>query len=725
MARKSIKGYAEKNYYDNTRFTGGIVATNDPLNEGYFKHMVNFDISDTGASVEPRKGFFTTTFKIKDVVYNGSGDTKDVIFTPSNKTIYFYDASLGKHIFIDSSQDGYKEYNDDDDKDNATYSCILIISADFDIDNKYLTNANLVTKFDWSKLETDLKIKNYTDIEFLQDKAELAIDEYGISRYIIKAEYTVEDKVTPIWVSFVYRKNGSTYEGVTYEADTLVMEYLDFSNTVSINMADRNLASGQSIIPDPIQTINPSNKPPLDFIQQFPLIYVKDSEGKYLINTTKKLDGLQLIPYFQLEKAKEGYDWYYTYDIISTDPGAGMLDSENKFESGIFKLDPENHVSVDDIILKDISEKDSRWSHLYKKYIENVVAFEPFGSQWNLHDIDDEYKDFYIDTWKSIYTEYINNLDAIITRPYLKNNNATIIYVFPKHNYELRIIDYIDFSRMFDNSYTPEEVSSSGTYTGRYMFKFGCKINSTEFSEYIATDFNITNKFEDTHKYTNLNDFLIDLPIILDVNNYLFYVVNTHDCVNYNIATNEGLYNTAQTALNSRINIFKEEDILDFTGLKKVLKNNTSTDFIIKTYTTGTLLTLDSHAYNQFTEEQIRLFPDAIEEFVEHDGKDLKYFLCTNLLYEELQLFSRTPYIDEYIHFDYRNKYVKNKLFKEYFNKLILEDQEGILETNLFVNNLLKSLNNKPLNNPYVANSKDIAIQFGYKTGIPVNTNFK
>lgn len=63
MARKSIKGYAEKNYYDNTRFTGGIVATNDPLNEGYFKHLVNFDISDAGQSITPRKGYLTTTLK--------------------------------------------------------------------------------------------------------------------------------------------------------------------------------------------------------------------------------------------------------------------------------------------------------------------------------------------------------------------------------------------------------------------------------------------------------------------------------------------------------------------------------------------------------------------------------------------------------------------------------------------------------------------------------------
>jgi hypothetical protein len=62
MARKAVQGYPEKSYYDNTRYLG-IVATTDPLNEGLFKHMVNFDVSDTGQSVEPRDGFLTTILK--------------------------------------------------------------------------------------------------------------------------------------------------------------------------------------------------------------------------------------------------------------------------------------------------------------------------------------------------------------------------------------------------------------------------------------------------------------------------------------------------------------------------------------------------------------------------------------------------------------------------------------------------------------------------------------
>ena len=94
MARKAVKGYAEKNYYDNTKFTGGIVATNDPLNEGSFKHLVNFDIADTGQSLTPRKGFLTTSLRYKD-----HGTYVEIPL--SSRTIYYFDANIGKWIFID------------------------------------------------------------------------------------------------------------------------------------------------------------------------------------------------------------------------------------------------------------------------------------------------------------------------------------------------------------------------------------------------------------------------------------------------------------------------------------------------------------------------------------------------------------------------------------------------------------------------------------------------
>jgi hypothetical protein len=67
MARKAVQGYTEKTYYDNTRFLG-MLATLDTLNEGYFRHLVNVDISDTGQSLKPRDGFITTTVHVEDAI---------------------------------------------------------------------------------------------------------------------------------------------------------------------------------------------------------------------------------------------------------------------------------------------------------------------------------------------------------------------------------------------------------------------------------------------------------------------------------------------------------------------------------------------------------------------------------------------------------------------------------------------------------------------------------
>ena len=107
MARKAIKGYPEKSYYDNTSFKG-VHATLNPLNEGYFNQMINFDIDDTGQSIKPRRGFLTTTLQLKD-----KGNlSKDF-------TLYFFDPDISKYIFIDfstfnyTSDDGIYSYSID------------------------------------------------------------------------------------------------------------------------------------------------------------------------------------------------------------------------------------------------------------------------------------------------------------------------------------------------------------------------------------------------------------------------------------------------------------------------------------------------------------------------------------------------------------------------------------------------------------------------------------
>lgn len=91
MARKGVQGYTEKSYYDNTRYTG-MVSTLDPLVEGSFRHLVNFDISDTNQSLEPREGFLTTSLAEDDAASP---------ITLSSQTIMYKDQSTQKHIVFD------------------------------------------------------------------------------------------------------------------------------------------------------------------------------------------------------------------------------------------------------------------------------------------------------------------------------------------------------------------------------------------------------------------------------------------------------------------------------------------------------------------------------------------------------------------------------------------------------------------------------------------------
>lgn len=107
MARRAVQGYTDKSYYENTRYLG-IVATNDPLQEGYFKHLVNFEISDTGQSLQPRKGFLTT-----GLCHNSTDRT---LINLSENTIGFKDHNLQSYVFYDfNNNKGYvvdiNEYN--------------------------------------------------------------------------------------------------------------------------------------------------------------------------------------------------------------------------------------------------------------------------------------------------------------------------------------------------------------------------------------------------------------------------------------------------------------------------------------------------------------------------------------------------------------------------------------------------------------------------------------
>ena len=173
MARKAVQGFPEKSYYDNTRYLG-IVATTDPLNEGLFKHMVNFDISDTGQSVTPREGFLTT--RLNNI-------------TLSNNTIIYKDNTLGDYVLFDIPN-------------NVAY--IADISG-YNVQNYYLPVKSEITNKNWNDLFNQVLIPQVdyvkawsTTISVLVTKfvpfikpipdtrIEHIYDENGISRALVK-----------------------------------------------------------------------------------------------------------------------------------------------------------------------------------------------------------------------------------------------------------------------------------------------------------------------------------------------------------------------------------------------------------------------------------------------------------------------------------------------------------------------------------------------------------
>lgn len=359
MARKSIKGYAEKNYYDNTKFSGGIVATNDPLNEGYFKHLVNFDISDTGQSLIPRKGFITTMFK------NGED-----YWAPSNNSIYFYDEALGKYIFYGYGSDPY--------------------IVDFVLGDKYLNAVDIISNVDI----TDLRGLYGYNLKYMNpigtNKAIRVKDEYNITCYIIKMSVTLNSGGHDnLYLKLYYNK----------QDDTLVVSYLDTDQIVNyVDTNYRNLASSKSVIPDPVQEIYPNDNIPIGHYDQFPMIYIQNDDGKYLINEIKDVTSFKVIPNFYLaEDEREDYTWGYMYEIFSTNKDLQYTDKDLVYKSPIYYISTTTaiyntfreistlefqrawlrHIKVsENVNVSDIYNRDNIIS-TYKQYIDDVKITLP------------------------------------------------------------------------------------------------------------------------------------------------------------------------------------------------------------------------------------------------------------------------------------------------------------------------------------------------------------
>jgi len=311
MARKAVQGFPEKSYYDNTRYLG-IVATTDPLNEGLFKHMVNFDVSDTGQSVKPREGFLTTVLKNVNHI------------SLSNNTIIYKDNNIGDYILFDIT---------------ANVAYIADISG-YNVPEYYLPIKSIIANKDWDLLFTQVLIPNvsyvrnwYNSIvgtaaqklsgtitEYIKyikaipdTKIEHIYDEDGISRALVKVTLDTGDEQEPSF-NFIMQLRYRQFETGGNAADTLVIEGLPYMfEHPTLAPTERNLAVSKSIIPTVFQnlytepeSINPNSVNPVPSGSITTLgnfVYVYDAANQYVNNFIERGKDYTIKPYFSLNPA--------------------------------------------------------------------------------------------------------------------------------------------------------------------------------------------------------------------------------------------------------------------------------------------------------------------------------------------------------------------------------------------------------------------------------------
>ena len=336
MARKAVQGYTEKNYYDNTRYRG-VVSSNDPLNEGFFRHMVNLEISDTGQSLVPRMGYLTTTLK-----------HEDEIITLSANTIIFRDSNTQLFVVFDLQQKLVAE---------EPLAAYLVDLSLYNIVAKFIPVTKKITAFDYIDVLTFLtKYVNINDITSAEENSNdsttslqdvplsdvltfLTLYTYQhvpvqdinlIQQHLFKIKYANITTVLPFWLTAYYRDEArvgnGTIETPEFPKETLILSVLNTQEQPAVDSNLRNLASSASLIPEVFQIIYSLGETPAGFVNDFPIIYIKDNKtNKYLtgINYNKPID-LTLIPRFALEdfidangNGDVNSSWAYAYDIIN------------------------------------------------------------------------------------------------------------------------------------------------------------------------------------------------------------------------------------------------------------------------------------------------------------------------------------------------------------------------------------------------------------------------
>ena len=698
MARKSIKGYAEKNYYDNTKFTGGIVATNDPLNEGSFKHLVNFDISDMGQSLTPRKGFLTTTLKTPNLTlmenfeltfkilnisssitasptfritsetgvslleylytwktsykvrqsviirfsqyhvvdYNVTftedgiqfttvnpypsfynflvpwnqhstiitldGVSQDLIpsdhmpsiepvyvyldtekpITPnvlSTQTIYYYDTALNEYVFLDLK--------------NSSTRFKQAWRVSLDMNNMFIENCKHITNVDTTDLDNmlyDCNLNRLQPIGTLQ--ASRIVDENLITSYVIKVEYNKK----LFWLKMFYRKNSTD----TLLGDTLVLTYLDTEDIVPVDM----------------QRIYNEEDRPIGFVQEFPMIYVKDSNGNYLINTTKELNGLELIPHFYIEQPGDNYYWAYTYDVTRMHPNAN-LSTEQIYNSMIYKLDTNEQIDPgEDTDINETIASDVHQMYLNKR--EN--AFNDYFVS---------YFDYDIFKYNLTETQYSNILNKCYVPQTQVFGDVFVLYVVPKPNTNNPL--HIPVTPTEDHNTINLGIGGLSSYFGgeRMYIKLSVEHQSNPTIVDSERDWDIFEQFLQDSTYSasylrEIHDTVLDIH---DNSNYILSLKYCNYIESYNVL--EQLRNANVDTLRATLEQISETHdfyIRPYSSLQEYTTATTGIDSIFQTAVNSSIITFETD------NEDSELNAQTVDDLYEKYFTSLNYRIIFNVM---------------------------------------------------------------------------------------------
>ena len=305
MARKAVQGYTEKSYYDNTRFLG-MIATNDPLNEGAFKHLVNFNISDTAQSVKPRDGYITTTLTHADEEISLS--TRTILFRDHYEQVFvvFDFDTPGIGYLVDLSTYRLDKYLL---PVNEVIGNIDATSLVFYLNKQLNINQNAVYYFTHTV---------FTE----QSELRMIYDEFGVRKYII--QLTIKDSENDLDYPFIFEVFYNHTDDILVCGATPTNEHPSYSV--------KNIASKQIFLPPNFQRVYTDSTRPVGHVNLLGATYVREliptgsaPEQKYYNTFVFPNAPLQFIPYFELNPAAltnndNDAKWAYRFEIASTEP---------------------------------------------------------------------------------------------------------------------------------------------------------------------------------------------------------------------------------------------------------------------------------------------------------------------------------------------------------------------------------------------------------------------